>query len=146
MYRPNEDKSFRSMSEMKESIVSLLGGRVAEKLVLDDISTGASNDIERASKIARDMVMKYGMSEKLGPITFGDTQEEVFLGMEKNNGRNYSEKIASQIDEEVGSIINSAYKYAERVLKENVDKLHRVAEILIEKEKISGEEFEAIFN
>ena len=146
MYRPNEDKSFRSMSEMKESIVSLLGGRVAEKLVLDDISTGASNDIERASKIARDMVMKYGMSEKLGPITFGDTQEEVFLGMEKNNGRNYSEKIASQIDEEVGSIINSAYKYAERVLKENIDKLHRVAEILIEKEKISGEEFEAIFN
>ena len=146
MYRPNEDKSFRSMSEMKESIVSLLGGRVAEKLVLDDISTGASNDIERASKIARDMVMKYGMSEKLGPITFGDTQEEVFLGMEKNNGRNYSEKIASQIDEEVGGIINSAYKYAERVLKENIDKLHRVAEILIEKEKISGEEFEAIFN
>ena len=146
MYRPNEDKSFRSMSEMKESIVSLLGGRVAEKLVLDDISTGASNDIERASKIARDMVMKYGMSEKLGPITFGDTQEEVFLGMEKNNGRNYSEKIASQIDEEVGSIINSAYKYAERVLKENIDKLHRVAEILIEKEKISGEDFEAIFN
>ena len=146
MYRPNEDKSFRSMSEMKESIVSLLGGRVAEKLVLDDISTGASNDIERASKIARDMVMKYGMSEKLGPITFGDTQEEVFLGMEKNNGRNYSEKIASQIDEEVGSIINGAYKYAERVLKENIDKLHRVAEILIEKEKISGEEFEAIFN
>lgn len=146
MYRPNEDKSFRSMSEMKESIVSLLGGRVAEKLVLDDISTGASNDIERASKIARDMVMKYGMSEKLGPITFGDTQEEVFLGMEKNNGRNYSEKIASQIDEEVGGIINGAYKYAERVLKENIDKLHRVAEILIEKEKISGEEFEAIFN
>lgn len=146
MYKPNEDKSFRSMSEMKENIVSLLGGRVAEKLVLDDISTGASNDIERASKIARDMVMKYGMSEKLGPITFGDTQEEVFLGMEKNNGRNYSEKIASQIDEEVGGIINSAYKYAERVLKENIDKLHKVAEILIEKEKISGEEFESIFN
>lgn len=146
MYKPNEDKSFRSMSEMKENIVSLLGGRIAEKLVLDDISTGASNDIERASKIARDMVMKYGMSEKLGPITFGDTQEEVFLGMEKNNGRNYSEKIASQIDEEIGSIINSAYKYAERVLKENIDKLHKVAEILIEKEKISGEEFESIFN
>ncbi len=145
MYKPNEDKSFRSMSEMKESIVSLLGGRVAEKLVLDDISTGASNDIERASKIARDMVMKYGMSEKLGPITFGDTQEEVFLGMEKNNGRNYSEKIASQIDEEVGNIINSAYKYAERVLKENIEKLHKVAEILIEKEKISAEEFEEVF-
>ena len=145
MYKPTEDKSFRSMSEMKESIVSLLGGRVAEKLILDDISTGASNDIERASKIARDMVMKYGMSEKLGPITFGDTQEEVFLGMEKNNGRNYSEKLAAEIDEEVGNIINSAYKYAERVLKENIDKLHAVAKVLIEKEKISAEEFEEIF-
>ena len=145
MYKPNEDKSFRSMSEMKENIVSLLGGRVAEKLVLNDISTGASNDIERASKIARDMVMKYGMSDKLGPITFGDTQEEVFLGMEKNNGRNYSEKVASQIDEEVGNIINGAYKFAEKVLKENIEKLHKVAEILIDKEKMSAEEFEEIF-
>ena len=146
MYKPTEDKSFRSMSEMKENIVSLLGGRVAEMLVLNDISTGASNDIERASKIARDMVMKYGMSEKLGPITFGDTQEEVFLGMEKNNGRNYSETVAAQIDDEVRSIITNAYKFAERVLKENMDKLHAVAEILIEKEKLSAEEFEEVFN
>ena len=146
MYKPTEDKSFRSMSEMKENIVSLLGGRVAEMLVLNDISTGASNDIERASKIARDMVMKYGMSEKLGPITFGDTQEEVFLGMEKNNGRNYSETVAAQIDDEVRAIISNAYKFAERVLKENMDKLHAVAEILIEKEKISAEEFEEVFN
>lgn len=146
MYKPNEDKSFMSMTEMKENIVSLLGGRVAEKLVLNDISTGASNDIERASKIARDMVTKYGMSDKLGPITFGETQEEVFLGMEKNNGRNYSEKVAAQIDEEVGNIINGGYKYAEKLLKENIDKLHKVAEILIEKEKISAEEFEAVFN
>lgn len=146
MYKPNEDKSFMSMTEMKENIVSLLGGRVAEKLVLNDISTGASNDIERASKIARDMVTKYGMSDKLGPITFGDTQEEVFLGMERNNGRNYSEKVAAQIDEEVGNIINGGYKYAEKLLKENIDKLHKVAEILIEKEKISAEEFEAVFN
>lgn len=146
MYKPNEDKSFMSMTEMKENIVSLLGGRVAEKLVLNDISTGASNDIERASKIARDMVTKYGMSDKLGPITFGETQEEVFLGMERNNGRNYSEKVAAQIDEEVGKIINGGYKYAEKLLKENIDKLHKVAEILIEKEKISAEEFEAVFN
>jgi len=146
MYKPNEDKSFMSMTEMKESIVSLLGGRVAEKLVLNDISTGASNDIERASKIARDMVTKYGMSDKLGPITFGETQEEVFLGMERNNGRNYSEKVAAEIDEEVGNIINGGYKYAEKLLKENIDKLHKVAEILIEKEKISAEEFEAVFN
>ena len=146
MYKPNEDKSFMSMTEMKENIVSLLGGRVAEKLVLNDISTGASNDIERASKIARDMVTKYGMSDKLGPITFCETQEEVFLGMERNNGRNYSEKVAAQIDEEVGNIINGGYKYAEKLLKENIDKLHKVAEILIEKEKISAEEFEAVFN
>ena len=146
MYKPNEDKSFMSMTEMKENIVSLLGGRVAEKLVLNDISTGASNDIEKASKIARDMVTKYGMSDKLGPITFGETQEEVFLGMERNNGRNYSEKVAAQIDEEVGNIINGGYKYAEKLLKENIDKLHKVAEILIEKEKISAEEFEAVFN
>ena len=86
------------------------------------------------------------MSDKLGPITFVETQEEVFLGMERNNGRNYSEKVAAQIDEEVGNIINGGYKYAEKLLKENIDKLHKVAEILIEKEKISAEEFEAVFN
>ena len=146
MYKPNEDKSYRSKSEMKEHIVSLLGGRVAEQLVLDDVSTGASNDIERASKIARAMVMKYGMSEKLGPITFGSTQEEVFLGKEMNTQRNYSEKIAAEIDEEVKDIITRAYNYAEKVLKDNMDKLHKVAEVLIEKEKMEAEEFEAIFN
>lgn len=145
MYKPNEDKSYASKSEMKEQIVSLLGGRVAEALVLDDISTGASNDIERASKIAREMVMKYGMSEKLGPISFGSTQEEVFLGKEMTTSRNYSEKIAYEIDEEVKDIITRAYTYAERILKENIDKLHKVAGILIEKEKISGEEFDKIF-
>jgi cell division protease FtsH len=146
MYKPNEDKSYRSKSEMKEHIVSLLGGRVAEQLVLDDISTGASSDIDRASKIARSMVMKYGMSDKLGPITFGSSQEEVFLGKEMNNQRNYSEKIASQIDEEVNDIIMRAYNYAERLLKDNIDKLHKVAEALLEKEKIGSDEFEAIFN
>ena len=146
MYKPNEDKSYRSRSEMKESIVSLLGGRVAEELILDDISTGASNDIERASKIARAMVMKYGMSEKLGPITFGSTQEEVFLGKEMNSQQNYSEKTASEIDEEVKDIIMRAYNYAEKVLKDNIEKLHKVAQVLIEKEKIEADEFEAIFN
>ena len=146
MYKPNEDKSYRSKSEMKEHIVSLLGGRVAEQLVLDDVSTGASNDIERASKIARAMVMKYGMSEKLGPITFGSTQEEVFLGKEMNTQRNYSEKIAAEIDEEVKDIITRAYNYAEKVLKDNMDKLHKVAQVLIEKEKMEAEEFEDIFN
>ena len=146
MYKPNEDKSYRSKSEMKEHIVSLLGGRVAEQLVLDDISTGASNDIERASKIARDMVTKYGMSEKLGPITFGSTQEEVFLGKEMNSQRNYSEKVAAQIDEEVKDIISRAYNFAERILKENIDKLHKIAEILLEKEKVTSEEFEAVMD
>ena len=146
MYKPNEDKSYKSKSEMNEHIVSLLGGRVAEQLVLSDVSTGASNDIERASKIARAMVMKYGMSEKLGPITFGSTQEEVFLGKEMNSQRNYSEKVASQIDEEVKDIITRAYNYAERLLKDNIDKLHKVAEILIEKEKMDSEEFDSIFN
>lgn len=146
MYKPNEDKSYRSKSEMNEHIVSLLGGRVAEQLVLDDVSTGASNDIERASKIARAMVMKYGMSEKLGPITFGSTQGEVFLGKEMNSQRDYSEKVASQIDDEVKEIITRAYNYAERLLKENLDKLHKVAQILIENEKMDSEEFDAIFN
>ncbi len=146
MYKPNEDKSYRSKSEMKEHIVSLLGGRVAEQLVLDDISTGASNDIERATKIARDMVTKYGMSEKLGPITFGSTQEEVFLGKEMTSQRNYSEKVAAQIDEEVKDIITRAYNYAERLLKDNIDKLHKIAEILLEKEKVTAEEFEAVMN
>ena len=148
MYKPNEDKSYRSKSEMKEHIVSLLGGRVAEQLVLDDISTGASSDIDRASKIARNMVMKYGMSEKLGPITFGSSQgqdDEVFLGKDINNQRNYSEKVAAQIDDEVRDIITRAYSYAEKVLKDNIDKLHKVANVLIEKEKIDSEEFEAIF-
>ncbi|MEG0872357.1 MAG: ATP-dependent zinc metalloprotease FtsH [Clostridia bacterium] len=146
MYKPNEDKSYKSKSEMNEHIVSLLGGRVAEQLILDDISTGASSDIERASKIARSMVTKYGMSDKLGPITFGETQEEVFLGRDMNNQRNYSEKIAAQIDDEVQSIISRAYKYAERLLKDNIDKLHKVAETLLEKEKMGAEEFEAIFS
>ncbi len=145
MYKPNEDKSYRSKSEMKEHIVSLLGGRVAEQLVLDDISTGASSDIERATKIARNMVTKYGMSDKLGPITFGTNQEEVFLGKDMNNQRNYSEAIAATIDEEVRDIIMMAYNYAERLLKDNIDKLHKVAQLLLEKEKITGDEFEAVF-
>ena len=114
-------------------------------MVLNDVSTGASNDIERASKIARSMVMKYGMSDKLGPITFGSTQEEVFLGKEMTSQRDYSEKVAAEIDEEVKDIITRAYNYAERILKENIDKLHKVAGVLIEKEKIDSKEFDEIF-
>ena len=146
MYKPNEDKNFASKSEMKEHIVSLLGGRVAEQLVLDDISTGASNDIERATKIAREMVMKYGMSDNLGPIAFGGSQEEVFLGRDMTtHNRDYSENTASKIDEEIRAIVLNAYTSAERILKENIEKLHKVAKLLIEKEKITGEEFENIF-
>ena len=146
MYKPNEDKSYASKNEMKENIISLLGGRVAEHLVLDDISTGASNDIERATKIAREMVTKYGMSEKLGPICFGGNEEEVFLGKDMaTHTRDYSENTAAQIDAEVKDIVMNAYTSAERILKENIDKLHKVAKKLLENEKITGEEFEAIF-
>ena len=146
MYKPNEDKSYASKVEMEEHVVSLLGGRVAEKLVLDDISTGASNDIERASKIARNMVMRYGMSDKLGPITFGVSQEEVFLGRDFGNQKNFSEKVAADIDEEVRRIITEAYDRAEKILKANIENLNKTAELLLEKEKIDSDEFEAIFD
>lgn len=146
MYRPTEDKSFMSRTEMIENIVSLLGGRVSEKMVLDDISTGASNDIERATKIARNMVTKYGMSERVGTITLGQNQEEVFLGRDFAQSKEYSEETAAIIDEEVKSIIDYAYKKAAEILNANMEKLHVVAGILLEKEKIDGEEFDAIFN
>lgn len=146
MYKNTEDKSFMSKSEMEDKIVSLLGGRVAEQLVLNDISTGASNDIERASKIARSMVMRYGMSDKLGTITFGNDQEEVFLGRDINNVKNYSDDIAAVIDMEVKRIIDDGYNRAKSILQEHIEKLHRVATVLLEKEKIEGEEFEQIMN
>ena len=145
MYRPTEDKSFMSKSEMLEQIVSLLGGRVAEKLILDDISTGASNDIERATKIARSMVTKYGMSDRIGTIMLGNNQEEVFLGRDFSQGKEYSEETAGIIDEEVKSIVDNAYNTALEILKNNIEKLHAVAGVLLEKEKIDGDEFEAIF-
>ena len=146
MYRPSEDRQFMSKSEMEEQIISLLGGRVAESLVLGDISTGASNDIERASKIARSMVTKYGMSERLGAITFGSGQEEVFLGRDFTQQKNFSEETSGLIDEEVKRIIDTAYQRTVDILNENMEKLHRVANVLLEKEKIDGEEFEQIMN
>ena len=146
MYRPTEDKSFVSKTEMQENIISLLGGRVAEKIILDDISTGASNDIERATKIARAMVTKYGMSDRIGPMMLGSDQEEVFLGRDFAQGKEYSEETAGMIDEEVKSIIDNAYRLCEEILRQNIDKLHAVAGVLLEKEKIDGEEFDAIFN
>ncbi len=145
MYLPEEDRSYRSKTEMEESIVRLLGGRVAEKLALDDISTGASNDIERATKIARAMVTTYGMSDELGPMTYGTNEEEVFLGRDFNKIRNYSEEVAARIDNEMRRIIDGAYHKTETLLSENMEKLDRVAQALLEKETISGKEFEMLF-
>ena len=146
MYRPTEDKSFMSKSEMEENLISLLGGRVAEAIVLGDVSTGASNDIERASKISRSMVTKYGMSEKLGTITFGSGQEEVFLGRDFTTQKNFSEETSALIDSEVKRIIDTAYAKTEEILRTNIDKLHAVAGVLLEKEKIDGDEFKNIMN
>ena len=145
MYRPTEDKSFMSKTEMEENIVSLLGGRVAEKLILDDISTGASNDIERATKIARSMVTKYGMSDRIGAMMLGSSQEEVFLGRDFAQGKEYSEETASLVDTETKRIIDKAYEQAIGILNTHIDKLHAVAKVLLEKEKIEGEEFDEIF-
>ena len=144
LYRPTEEKNYTSKNEMLDSLVGLLGGRVAEALVLGDISTGASNDIERATEIARNMVTKYGMSEKLGPIAFGGGNREVFLGKDYGQVRNYSETVASQIDEEIEEIIRNAYGRTESILTEHMDKLHIVAQKLFENEKMTGEEFAAI--
>ena len=146
MYRPTEDKSFMSKTAMEEQIVSLLGGRVAESLILNDISTGASNDIERASQIARSMVTVYGMSDRVGTITFGQGQGEVFLGRDLAQTKDYSEETAAVIDEEVKAIIDNAYNVARQILSANIDKLHIVAGILLEREKIDGEEFDRVFN
>lgn len=141
MHLPTEDKSYQSRDEMKEELVVLLGGRVAEALVLNDISTGASNDIERATKIVRAMVTKYGMSEKLGPIMYGTDQSNPFLGKEMGHVSNYSEETASEIDEEIKSIITTAYAKTENILKDHMEILHRVANVLFEKEKLDATEF-----
>ncbi|MBQ7950154.1 MAG: ATP-dependent zinc metalloprotease FtsH [Clostridia bacterium] len=143
---PSEDKMYASKVGMMEEIVVLLGGRVAEKLVLDDISTGASNDIQRATKIAREMITKYGMSEKLGPICFGSEQDEVFIGKDFGQTRNYSEQVASQIDEEIKAVIDSCYEKCQALLSDNMELLHELAKLLLEKEKVEGDEFLALYN
>ncbi len=142
---PEQDKYYVSKTEMLDDITQLLGGRVAEALVLNDISTGASNDIERASNMARKMVTEYGMSENLGPITYGGKHEEVFLGRDFSTHRNYSEHIASAIDNEVRNIIQTAYSKAEQLLSDHLDGLHRVAQALLDREKLDMQEFEEIF-
>ena len=145
MHLPTEDKWYRSRMEMIDEIVVLLGGRVAEAVALDDISTGASNDIERATEIARKMVTQYGMSDKLGPINYGGSAHEVFIGKDLAQSKNYSEEVAAQIDEEVREIVHSCYEKCEKLLREHFDTLSRVANALIVREKISGEEFEKLF-
>jgi cell division protease FtsH len=145
MHLPQEDRAYTSKSRLKSEMIGLLGGRVAEKLIIGDISTGAKNDIDRASAIARKMVMEYGMSEELGTISFGSDHDEVFLGRDIGRSRNFSEEIASKIDKEIKSLIDEAYVKCEDILKENVDKLHAVAKALLEKEKLEAAEFEEIF-
>ena len=142
---PTEDRSYMTVSQMKASIADLLGGRMAEKLILDDVSTGASNDIQRATNIARNMVTKYGMSAELGPIVFGSehSDDEVFLGRDFSSGRNYSEQTAAKIDSEIYRIIEAEYNRAERILTEKMDKLHFIAEFLIKNEIMDEGQFKA---
>ena len=144
MSLPTEDKSYRARNDMLDDIVVLLGGRVAEALVIGDISTGASNDIERASDIARKMVTRYGMSEDLGPIMYGSGDHEVFLGRDYNNVRNYSESVAADIDKEVKKLITSCYNRCNDIISSNMDKLRTVAEYLIVHEKVDGKVFEQL--
>lgn len=143
---PTEDKSYNSRSSMLEDIVVCLGGRVAEALVLGDISTGASNDIEKATKTARSMVTKYGMTDELGPICYGQSNNEVFIGRDMGHVKDYSEETAAKIDEIVLRIVKDAYAKAEKILNANMDKLHQVAAYLIKHEKMSGEVFEEVMN
>ena len=145
-YLPEDDVSFMTKKKMEASIVSLLGGRVAESLVLDDISTGASNDIERATKIARAMVTHYGMSEKLGTINYDSSENEVFIGRDLGRSRDYSERTAAEIDDEVTRIINEAYAKCKQLLSDNLDKLLALSDALLEKETIYSKDFEKIFN
>jgi cell division protease FtsH len=142
---PKQDKFYMSKSELEEQIVSLLGGRVAEKIVLDDVSTGAKNDIDRATNIARKMITEYGMSDLLGPMSFGSDHDEVFIGRDLARSRNYSEEVAALIDKEIKKIVDAAYHKTETLLKENISKLHGVAQALLEREKLDQAEFEEVF-
>lgn len=143
---PGEDRMYMTKMMMEQEIISLLGGRAAEELVIKDITTGASNDIERATSMARDMVTKYGMSELLGPIQFGGDNDEVFIGRDWGHARNYGEGVAATIDQEVNRIVTDAYREAKRLLQENMEMLHATAKLLVEKEKVTGDEFRSLFD
>ena len=144
MYLPEKDPSYVTKTAMSESIVSLLGGRVAEQLVLDDISTGASNDLQRATDTARAMVTRYGFSERLGPVVYGTDPGETFLGRDFGQGKGYSETVAAEIDSEIRDIVEEGYETARRILSEHMAELHKVAAVLMEREKITGEEFDIL--
>ncbi|MEA4924815.1 MAG: ATP-dependent zinc metalloprotease FtsH [Syntrophomonadaceae bacterium] len=141
---PEEDRNYITRSYMLDEVTTLLGGRVAEAMILKDISTGAQNDLERASNILRKMITEYGMSEELGPLTYGHKSEEVFLGRDINRDRNYSDAIAYAIDQEASQFMENSYKKAEGILQSNIERLHLVAKMLIDKETIDGDEFEEI--
>ena len=143
---PGEDRMYMTKMMMEQEIISLLGGRAAEELVIKDITTGASNDIERATSMARDMVTKYGMSELLGPIQFGGDNDEVFIGRDWGHARNYGEGVAATIDQEVNRIVTDAYREAKRLLQKNMEMLHATAKLLVEKEKVTGDEFRSLFD
>lgn len=146
MYQPESDnRMYASRNEMLNKIIVMLGGRVAEAVVLDDISTGASNDIERATALARDMVLRYGMSEKIGPVSYDDGGE-VFIGRDYGHAKAYSENTAAELDAEIKNIIMKQYAATEKIINDNRDVLEKVAELLLEKETITGDEFEACFN
>ena len=144
MYLPEKDPSYVTKTAMFENIVSLLGGRVAEQLVLDDISTGASSDLQRATDTARAMVTRYGFSERMGPFVYGSDPEQTFLGRDFGQGKGYSEAIASEIDNEIRDIVDEAYETARRLLTEHMTELHKIANVLMEREKISGDEFRTL--
>ena len=144
MYLPDKDPSYVTKGAMQENIICLLGGRVAEQLILDDISTGASNDLERATQTARAMVTRYGFSDRLGPVVYGTDQNQTFLGRDLGQGRGYSEEVASEIDHEIRDIVDEAYEAARRILSEHLPELHKLAAALIQREKLSGEEFRTI--
>jgi cell division protease FtsH len=146
MHLPEEDRTHMLKSWLEDEMVMLLGGRVAEKLIIGDISTGAKNDIDRTTNIARKMVMEFGMTDALGPISFGSGHDEVFMGRDFGKSRNFSEEVASKIDAEIRRLIDEAYKKANVLLNENMNKLHAVAQALLEKEKLDAKEFEEIFN
>jgi cell division protease FtsH len=146
VHKPDEDKFYQTKEQLLEMIVIALGGRAAEDLVLGEVSTGAYGDLKQANSVARNMITKYGMSESMGNLIFGDENDEVFIGRDFGHTRNYSEEIAAQIDREVKNIIDASYRKTVEMLRQNIDRLHAVANALLEREKLEGPEFDDLFS